>query len=458
MQTHTEEITRKGLCLKLCAWDVLVALAALELALILMQPGMKGYALLASQTDKVTRFLVIAALPSILLGVILAYTAKTRGFLYHIAKTTLSMLISYVLFLALKESSQSTLLNEMELICGLTIFAVLNLGSEVTRQARIRARDKGKVLLVGNGQLATRLATLLRDTPRRYELVGTVDVPTSEAEGRSFDPNGILETAKRLKAHKILISLTERRGIFPLQAVLNCKLSGMEVLDAPDMYERITGKLLIENITPSWFIFCHGFKVTQTLRAVKRAIDIVISLFGLLLVAPFAPLVALAIRLDSPGPIFFRQIRVGQGDRLFSLIKFRSMRQNAEKDTGAVWACNNDSRVTRLGRFLRKSRIDEIPQLFNVLVGDMSLVGPRPERPEFVDQLKERIPYYSERHYVKPGVSGWAQVCYPYGASVEDAVEKLRYDMFYIKNLSLMLDIKIIFKTILVMLCCKGGR
>ena len=174
--------------------------------------------------------------------------------------------------------------------------------------------------------------------------------------------------------------------------------------------------------------------------------------------APFGLLVALLIKMDSPGSVFFKQIRVGESDRPFYLIKFRSMRQDAEKGSGAVWAQKNDTRVTRLGKFLRKSRIDEIPQLVNVLRGEMSLVGPRPERPEFVQTLKKVIPYYSERHYVKPGVSGWAQVRYPYGASVEDAVEKLRYDLYYIKNISILLDFKIIFKTIGVMLFCRGGR
>ncbi len=457
MRMPSGDMTKKRISLKLCAWDVLIALTALQLALLVVHPGLRGLDLSLFQTDKVKNFLTIVALPSMLLGIILAYAAKARGLGYHVGKTALSMLVSYVLYLALKEWRQPDLLGDVELAWGLVIFAVLSLGGELLRRSRGKVASAGRVLLVGNGQLAQQMAGLIEEGSDRFELAGRVEYPAAGAD----DPVttfGILETAKRLDAGKVLISLTERRGVFPLQAMLDCKLSGIEVLDAPDMYERITGKLLIENITPSWFIFCHGFRVTPTLRAVKRAMDIVLSLVGLFLFAPFGLLVALAIKLDSPGPVFFRQVRVGQGDRHFELVKFRSMRQDAEKNTGAVWAQKNDARVTRLGRFLRKCRIDEIPQLLNVLKGEMSLVGPRPERPEFVEKLKERIPYYSERHYVKPGVSGWAQVCYPYGASVEDAVEKLRYDMYYIKNISVLLDIRVILKTVAVMLYCKGSR
>jgi sugar transferase (PEP-CTERM system associated) len=229
-------------------------------------------------------------------------------------------------------------------------------------------------------------------------------------------------------------------------------------VDAPSFYEKMTGKLLLENITPSWFIFSDGFRITAHVRLVKRVSDVLFSLAGLILVLPFIPIIALAIRLDSPGPVFFRQIRVGEREKNFLLYKFRTMRQDAEKGSGAVWAQERDPRITRLGNFLRKSRIDEIPQLFNVLMGDMSLVGPRPERPEFIEKLKEVIPYYSERHFVKPGVTGWAQVRYPYGASIEDALEKLRYDLYYIKNLTISFDLMIILETVKVVLFRRGGR
>jgi sugar transferase (PEP-CTERM system associated) len=230
------------------------------------------------------------------------------------------------------------------------------------------------------------------------------------------------------------------------------------VVDGLSFYEEITGKLAIENINPSWFIFSDGFRLTPFMHIHKRAFDLFFAALGLLMTMPILPLLALAIRLESPGPILFRQLRVGENEKTFLLYKFRSMRQDAESATGAVWAQVNDPRVTRLGKFLRKSRLDEIPQLFNVLKGDMSFVGPRPERPEFIEKLKERIPYYGSRHCVKPGVTGWAQVSYPYGASEADALEKLRYDLYYIKNYSPSLDFLIILETVKVVLGGKGGR
>jgi sugar transferase (PEP-CTERM system associated) len=312
-----------------------------------------------------------------------------------------------------------------------------------------------RVVIVGNGQLAEDMKGLALASGGRYQFRDYIECTPgefSDPDEQVDNPTHvILERAKRVKANKLVVSLTERRGAFPLQEVLSCKLSGMEVMDAPEFYERVNKKLMLENITPSWFIFAKGFKIMGLRRFVKRIIDVALSLIGILIVAPFMPLVILAIKYDSPGPVLFKQVRVGKGDEDFVIFKFRSMRQDAEKDSGAVWAKQNDNRITALGRFLRKSRIDEIPQLFNVLRGDMSLVGPRPERPEFVKDLKKIIPYYSERHFVKPGITGWAQVRYPYGASVEDAIEKLRYDLYYIKNYTLFFDFRIMLDTVSVM-------
>jgi len=459
MQNHTDDQHMGRLTLKQCALDVLVALSALQLILVLPHLGLKGVDTSVFASDKAVHFLVIAAFPSMLVGIILAYAAKSRGMVIHLTKTAISILVSYVLFLAMEESRIPNRLGQNEIALGLAVFALLSLTCEMLRSFGLSARRSGgKVLLVGNGIMAQQMKEMVLEHSERFELVGTVEYPATSQAVRSEETQDIFETAKRLGADKVVISLTERRGVFPLQDMLSCKLSGIEVLDSPAMFERMTGKLLIENITPSWFIFSNGFRVTPLLRATKRFVDVILSAFGLLAFAPIGLLVALAIKLESPGPVFFRQIRVGQGDRNFSLIKFRSMCKDAEKSSGAVWAQKDDCRVTRLGRILRKTRIDEIPQLVNVLKGEMSLVGPRPERPEFVRTLKERIPYYSERHYVKPGVSGWAQVRYPYGASVEDAVEKLRYDLYYIKNISIFLDFKIILKTVAVMLFCRGGR
>jgi sugar transferase (PEP-CTERM system associated) len=319
-----------------------------------------------------------------------------------------------------------------------------------------------RVLILGTGPLAQQMGGLIAVANNNYVLSGYVNC-ASELSNIPFknivgNHNELYATALRERVHKIVVSLSERRGIFPLQHVLDCKMSGIEVVDAPAFYEQVTGKLLIENITPSWFIFSQGFRVTALLRIVKRTIDLLSALFILLLVLPFLPIIALIIKLDSSGPILFKQVRVGERENSFVLYKFRTMGVDAEKNSGAVWAVKDDPRVTRVGEFLRKSRIDEIPQLFNVLLGNMSLVGPRPERPEFVEKLKEIIPYYSERHFVKPGVTGWAQVRYPYGASVEDAIEKLRYDLYYIKNLRATFDLMIILETIKVVLFRRGGR
>jgi len=460
MHDHLDDNQNRKRTLTHCVLDILVALTALQLIMLLPHFGLKNLDSSALGSGQTVHFLVIAAFPSMLIGIILAYAAKSHGMVVHLTKTAVSILVSYVLFLAMDETYLPNRLGQTEIIWGLSLFAVLSLGCSGLRHVKafLPGHGGGRVLLVGNGAMAAQMEEMITQCPGNYALVGKVEYPPVPGSSECGNVSDIFETAKRLGADKVVISLSERRGVFPLQEMLSCKLSGIEVLDSPAMFECLTGKLLIENITPSWFIFCHGFRVTPWLKAAKRFVDVIISLFGLAVFAPFAPLVALAIKLDSPGPIFFRQTRVGQGDKLFGLIKFRSMCQDAEKGTGAVWAKKNDDRVTRLGRFLRKSRIDEIPQLINVLKGEMSLVGPRPERPEFVQKLKERIPYYSERHYVKPGVSGWAQVRYPYGASVEDAVEKLRYDLYYIKNISIMLDLKIIFKTIGVMLFCRGGR
>jgi sugar transferase (PEP-CTERM system associated) len=245
---------------------------------------------------------------------------------------------------------------------------------------------------------------------------------------------------------------------FPFQDILTCKLNGIDIFDAPTFYELSTGKLLIEHITPEWFIFSQGFYLSLLRRYVKRGADILICLMVLPFLIPLLPVMALIIKLDSPGPVFFRQLRVGENERLFNLYKLRTMINNAEVKTGAVWAQDDDPRITRIGNFLRRCRLDEFPQLFNVLRGDMSIVGPRPERPEFIEQLKEIIPYYSERHLIKPGVTGWAQVNYPYGSSVEDAIEKLRYDLYYLKNFSIQLDLMIVLETVKVVIAQRGGR
>jgi sugar transferase (PEP-CTERM system associated) len=319
-----------------------------------------------------------------------------------------------------------------------------------------------KILIFGFGPLADQIEKALATNPHNYILAGSIR-PSGVAATPGSVPtlgsmDGLAVTAMRERVNTIVISVSERRGVLPVREILGCKLSGIEIVDDLSFYERITGKLLVERMHPSSLIFSSGLRVTPFMRFYKRVFDLIFASVGIVFASPLFPLIALAVKLDSPGPVLFRQNRVGKGEQVFTLYKFRTMRQDAEKGTGAVWASENDPRITRIGKFLRKSRLDEIPQLFNVLKGEMSFVGPRPERPEFVATLKERIPYYSNRHSVKPGATGWAQVKYPYGASVEDAIEKLCYDLYYIKNYSLLLDFLIILETVKVVLFGRGAR
>ena len=252
------------------------------------------------------------------------------------------------------------------------------------------------------------------------------------------------------------MALNERRGILPVANILKCKLEGIKVVDGTAFLERISGKISVEDLRPSWMIFSEGFHRGILLKGLKSFCDISFSLIGLLLSWPFMILVALAIKVDSSGPVFYRQRRVGQKGKEFDVLKFRSMRQDAEIN-GPQWAEKEDPRVTRVGSVIRKLRLDELPQLLNVLRREMSFIGPRPERPEFVNQLQEMIPYYLERHTVKPGITGWAQVKFAYGKTVEDSLEKLQYDLYDIKNMSFFLDLLIVFQTIKVVLLGRGA-
>jgi sugar transferase (PEP-CTERM system associated) len=257
---------------------------------------------------------------------------------------------------------------------------------------------------------------------------------------------------------RVVVSLPEARGQLPMSKLLDMKLEGVSFDHLASVYEEYTGKIAIENLRPSWLVFSPGFRKSRLLRTAKRLVDIAASLIGLVVAAPVMALTAIAVKLTSPGDILYHQERVGQHGRVFTVHKFRSMRQDAEAATGAVWASKaGDSRVTPVGRFIRRTRLDELPQLWNVLAGDMSLIGPRPERPQFVAQLTQQIPFYGQRHVARPGLSGWAQVRYSYGASVEDAMEKLQYDLYYIKNMSLALDLFIALATVKTVVLRRGA-
>jgi sugar transferase (PEP-CTERM system associated) len=322
-----------------------------------------------------------------------------------------------------------------------------------------------RVLMVGTGTLARTVARQIQSQHDfAYRIVGYLsedEATDADTEGLNLPLLGSAVDVARLtglhQVNRVIVAISDRRGHLPIQELLRAKLSGVRIEDAATTFERITGKILTDGLTPSWFIFSDGFSASRGTRMIKRLLDLVLAAIGLVVAAPIMLLTALAIRLDSPGPVFYKQERVGENDRLFTLCKFRSMRSDAEKGT-PIWAKSNDSRVTRVGRFIRLTRLDELPQLLNVLRGDMSFVGPRPERPYFVQQLTAQIPFYAERHAVKPGVTGWAQVRYRYGSSVEDAMEKLRYDLYYIKHMSIAFDLTIVVDTVKVIVCAKGAQ
>jgi sugar transferase (PEP-CTERM system associated) len=271
--------------------------------------------------------------------------------------------------------------------------------------------------------------------------------------------SSLTDTARNLNADEIVVALSERRGgSMPLRELLDCKLQGIRVLDLASHFEQTLGQIRLDSLYAGWLIFGDGFRQGTFRTAIKRLFDIICASILIILALPVMLVAAILIVIEDGLPLLYRQERVGLNGRLFNVIKFRSMRRDAEKDGKPIWAQAQDNRVTRVGQIIRKLRVDELPQLFSVLKGDMSLVGPRPERPFFVDQLTKEIPFYAVRHSVKPGVTGWAQVRYHYGATVEDSAEKLQYDLYYVKNHSLFLDIVVLFETVGVVLTGKGAH
>ena len=328
-----------------------------------------------------------------------------------------------------------------------------------------RLRSFGeRVLIVGTDVTAQTVARQIRaQEDFAYDIVGFIDddvsrVMQSVGEWRVVGtPDDIERVIARLGVDRLIVGMSNRRGRLPVRALLRTKLQGIRVEDINTVYERLTGKLLVEDLRPSWLIFSDDYCASRWTRRSKRAFDIALALVGVVVATPFVLLTALAVWLESGSPVLYRQERVGENGRVFTLNKFRSMRHDAEQGT-PVWARAEDDRVTRVGRFIRQTRLDELPQLWNVLRGDMSFVGPRPERPFFVDQLAEQIPLYEQRHAVKPGLTGWAQVKYRYGASFDDSLEKLRYDLYYVKHLSIPFDLTILFDTVKVVLFAQGAR
>ena len=315
-----------------------------------------------------------------------------------------------------------------------------------------------RVYVLGLGERAQRLVNGLRT---RAELGVEVAGWSGNVEGaltREAIAAHLVELIREHRVHRVIVAMEDRRGTLPVMEMLQLRLNGVTIEEATSWLEKISGRIEVDNLYPSWLIFAEGFRFSASFMLLRRLFSISVSAILLLLVLPVIPLVILAIKLDSKGPILYRQKRIGLANKVFYCYKFRTMRPDAESDTGPTWAGDDDPRITRVGHFLRKSRLDEIPQLWCVVKGDMAFVGPRPERPEFVDMLSKAIRYYPVRSAVRPGITGWAQVKYKYGNTVEDSKEKLQYDLYYIKNMSLGLDLMIMFQTIKIVLLGRGAQ
>lgn len=330
-------------------------------------------------------------------------------------------------------------------------------------QWNVQAR-KRRMLLLGGGRLAKELyRVVVSGRPGSMEIVGILVEENKREEGNPSIPaivgthEQLAQVVEEQRVNTIVVCFEDRRSVLPVEQLLDLKAMGINVLDGHQLFEEVSGRLSVDSLRPSAVIFSSGFRQHKVTRFAKRLVDVLVSIGGLLLLTPVFCLIAILIKLDSSGPVIYRQYRVGLLGRPFLIWKFRSMRQDAEK-FGAQWAQVDDPRISRVGKWLRKARIDEFPQLINVLKGEMSLVGPRPERPMFVQDLRKVIPYYDLRHTVRPGITGWAQTNFRYGDSAEDAHMKLQYDLYYVKRLSLLLDMRILVQTVRVVLLGEGAQ
>jgi sugar transferase (PEP-CTERM system associated) len=352
-------------------------------------------------------------------------------------------------------------------IIGMVLVTVLViLGRKLLDKAWQLTAPMQRVVILGTGQMALELAReLTRRSDLSVQLEGFVGGSGSRGEGEKIFGFPVLGPASEMEAiakerviSRIIVALEDCRGALPTRELVTLRVQGVRIDDAASALSGLTGRIALRAVKPSWFVFSDGFHRSKWNDLLKRILDLVAGILGLMVSIPVMILVALAVRLDSKGPIIYRQRRAGRMGRSFDVLKFRSMRSDAEQENGAQWASENDPRVTTVGRFLRKFRLDELPQFYNVIRGEMSFVGPRPERPVFVEELRKTIPYYDERHSVRPGITGWAQVQYPYGSTIEDAYNKLEYDLFYLKNMSIMFDLAIIFRTVQIVIGGRGGR
>ncbi|WP_282604511.1 TIGR03013 family XrtA/PEP-CTERM system glycosyltransferase [Pelagibius sp. Alg239-R121] len=451
----------------------LVILAVLESSTLALSVSSGIYLRVSAEADVDAVARLISFIPEMILFTAVVMTAMFSLGLYNwqfsskfsdiFTRLFVSFLIStFALSVIFYTLPDLTIWRSALAIAMLAAFPALIILRLVFLQIVDNSQLKHKIIIIGVGERAAQLEDREHDGRScRFVCAGFVQIP---GEQLKVTPERILPDDIKLVEYveengidEIVVAVQDRRGHLPLPSLVDCRLNGTAITDYMSFRERESLCIDLNALNPSWFLFSEGFPGGRLQQAFKRALDIAVSLVMLIFLLPIIVATAIAVRLESPGPIFYRQERMGFRGKTFVLTKFRSMRVDAERD-GPQWAAANDSRVTAVGAFVRKTRIDEIPQILNVLRGDMSLVGPRPERPFFVEQLADVIPYYSERHRVKPGVTGWAQLNYPYGASIEDARQKLQYDLYYIKYYSLLLDLSIIAQTVRVVLWPQGVR
>ena len=453
--------------------DMVLCFVAILLAASTLAGARSGYPLQVYQVVlTATQFALIISLMYSFAGL---YRPTPIGLSAKLVRTVIALLagsyLTYLMLLIVAEPEYVKLLIGSALLYCLVGLVFVRGALYYLR----RVSTLQRVLIVGTGPEAYAVAGDLKALRRvSNNVIGfypTSDEPPAGgaqgAQPRGAEPQdspkvfsreaSIEELVERHRIDEIIVAEREQRGGgVPMDQLLACRIRGIPVTDLAGFYERAKSEVPIDSLKASWLVYGHGFVQGRARQIAKRSFDILCSSVLLTLASPFMLLTVLAIKLDSPGPIIYRQERVGLGGRIFMCLKFRSMRTDAEKDGVARWAAKNDSRVTRIGAFIRKTRIDELPQLLSVLHGEMSLVGPRPERPSFVAQLKEQIPFYDVRHSVKPGVTGWAQVRYSYGASLEDARRKHQFDLYYVKNNSLFLDLLVLIETVSVVLFREG--
>jgi len=340
-------------------------------------------------------------------------------------------------------------------ILTFALFAWRSAYSWLIRRPFLRER----VYVLGSGDRAKWLVEAMRTRPELgMDVLGWAGAIGNGSVTREELGTILMDQIKKREVDRVIVALGDRRGTMPVRELLGFRLSGIKVEEATAIMEKISGKIRVDSLYPSWLIFSEGFKLNPTFMILRRILSLMLSVLCLLAVSPLIPIIVLLIKLTSPGPVLYRQKRVGRSGSVFTCYKFRTMRSDAEAGSGPTWAGNDDPRVTSVGRWLRRARLDELPQLWNVLRGDMAFVGPRPERPEFVDWLSREIPYYHLRHVVRPGITGWAQIRYQYGASLAESKEKLEYDLYYIKRASLSFDLMIVLESVKIVLLARGAR